>query len=106
MKRVISLLIIAVLFMTACGENFEVPENGEYYCQELDLTLSFPKNEGTYVKDKVDYYVQFAIDDDAVIKIWHYGNKSDVILSGNYGFKNSVITVSTEDKQIYSFLKK
>ena len=102
MKIISILALFFSLVLTACSV-VVCPEDGKYYCEELDMTWDFENNYAFYTKDGVDYLLITEVDHDGHTTI---SRRSDyaVVLEGQFTFEDNVVSIKTDGGTIYTFV--
>lgn len=103
--RIIALLLVVCL-LTACSIPFAYPDGGEFYCEELQMTLDFLTYKATFVEAGTEITKTFHLDYGSQLSIenfdedWNY----DPVLVGDFRYRSGKVTVKTDDGHKYTFL--
>lgn len=108
--RIIALLLVVCL-LTACSIPFAYPDGGEFYCEELQMTLDFSSknNEATFTDNGKEISGYFMTGFDARIYVEYAEYTADGpiyhdVLVGDFKYRSGKVTVKTDDGHKYTFL--
>ena len=108
---IIAILISMIGLLCACSIQSDIPTGGEYYCEELRISIDFSAIRSTPECGKV---YQENGEDDVCRCLLDYGSgiwicsldQETTYLIGSYSFEKNTFKISTSDGKVYTFMKK
>lgn len=108
---IIAILISVIGLLCACSIQSDIPTGGEYYCEELRISIDFSAIRSTPECGKVyqengEYDVCRCMLDYGS-GIWICSLDQEITyLIGSYSFEKNTFKISTSDGKVYTFMKK
>lgn len=107
----VALLMALVYVLTACSIPFTYPDSGQFYCDELQMTLDFSSQKAVFTVEGKDVTGYFLIGFDAQIYVEYadYTPEEPIyhnVLTGEFKYKSGKVIVKADDGQEYIFIPK
>ena len=81
------------------------PENGRWYCAELDMILDFSTHKAEAILDGETVETPFRIDYGSTLFVEDPNAEYGHLLRGEYRFRNDAFTVKTDEGETYTFVR-
>ena len=113
MKRVKMCALLLLLLTLAVGSTACVaivrpyPEDGKWYCEELDMVLDFSASPhmAEVVPDGETVETPFHIDYGGTLFVEDPNAEYGLLLRGSYRLRDDVFTVKTDEGETYTFVR-
>lgn len=111
MKRVKMCALLLLLLTLAVGSTACVaivrpyPEDGKWYCEELDMVLDFSASVAEVIQDGETVETPFQIDHGSTLFVEDPNAEYGHLLRGSYRLRDDVFTVKTDEGETYTFVR-